>query len=466
MLPLRPLIAVIGTTGTGKSKLAIDIAKYLNGAEIINADAMQVYAGMDIITNKVSEREMDGIPHHLLGFQKPGKQYVVGEWVQDSMRIIKDLHAQNKVPIVVGGTAYWIQHLVFPGSVNYEEPAIQKGADGQIALSDDLARNISLLSPAALSIWTRLAEDTQAQTEEALPAYQLLQTLDPQMAARWHWRDVRKVVRSLVIMKTSGRLASERVMEQSRITVQPRYRTLFLWPYAKSDVMNPRLDARVDDMLERGLIREVKDLLDLKDTEGETDMDFETGIYQSIGYREFFTYLSAPDREEDRESLASAVSNMKTSTRQYAKRQISWIRNKLLPEVRSANVSSNDNDAFYMLDVSDINAWDPKVRGPALDIVNQFLRGQVTLDPSSVSEDANGMLAIPEKITNPIDRLEAQKKMVCDLCTTDKDQPVMVETLQWDAHARSRKHRRRIQTQGKKEQYMEYRRRAEEAASS
>ncbi len=93
---LRPLIAICGTTGVGKSKLAIEIAQYIakqeawEGAEIINADAMQVYAGMDVITNKVTESEMQGIKHHLMGFRQPGEQYVVGQWVQDAMKIVKD----------------------------------------------------------------------------------------------------------------------------------------------------------------------------------------------------------------------------------------------------------------------------------------------------------------------------------------------------------------------------------------
>ncbi|KIY65992.1 hypothetical protein CYLTODRAFT_455773 [Cylindrobasidium torrendii FP15055 ss-10] len=148
-------------------------------------------------------------------------------------------------------------------------------------------------------------------------------------------------------------------------------------------------------------------------------MGFEMAIYQSIGYEEFFAYLSAPDCDTQ-ESPALAVSNMKTSTQQYAK-------NTKQTGVCFANISDDQSNAFYMLDVSDINAWDPKVREPVLDIVNCHAR-------SILTEDANGMLAIPAKITNPSDRLEAQKKMICDLCTADNDQPVMVETLSWDAH--------------------------------
>ncbi|KAF9027150.1 tRNA isopentenyltransferase [Hymenopellis radicata] len=444
-LPLRPLIAIIGTTGTGKTKLAVQVAKRLalsdlcNGAEVINADAMQVYAGMDIITNKATAEEMQGVKHHLMAFRQPGQQYTVGEWVTDAMKIIGDLHSQNKVPIIVGGT-----------SVNYEEPKIEDSS----TISPELAQSLSQLPPELLDLYHTLPETVSADDDDtALRMYKLLNALDPRMGARWHWNDTRKVLRSLTIIKSSGRLATDRVLNQSQVTYTPRYRSLLFWLYATNSAMHPRLDARVDDMFSRGLIDEVRALLDIKNSSGDQDLDFTTGIYQSIGYREFFNYLTLP--QPDDSALSSAVEAMKTSTRQYAKRQVSWIRNKLLPEANAAN----RNEKFvstYLFDVADLDEWPKSVQSPGFRITEDFLKGTLDLDPQSLSEIAREMLTPPQRETDPISRLDAHKKIVCPQCTVDKERPVLIDENLWDEHQKARVHRRRTQSGQKKEQYLCY----------
>ncbi|KAF8919505.1 tRNA isopentenyltransferase [Mucidula mucida] len=455
-LPLRPLVAIIGTTGTGKTKLAVELAKRLatsdvcNGAEVINADAMQVYAGMDIITNKATAHEMQGVKHHLMAFRQPGQQYTVGEWVSDAMKIIGDLHSQNKVPIIVGGTSYWIQHLIFPGSVNYEEPKTEDSS----TISPELAQSLSQLPPELQDLYHTLPETVSADDDDsALGMYKLLNALDPRMGARWHWNDTRKVLRSLAIIKTSGRLATDRVLNQSQVTHTPRYRSLLFWLYAKNSAIHPRLDARVDDMLSRGLIDEVRALLDIKDSSGNQDLDFTTGIYQSIGYREFYNHLTLPQSSET--VLSSAVEAMKISTRQYAKRQVSWIRNKLLPEAQTAN-RNGKFVSTYLLDVADLDDWPKSVQAPAFKITEDFLKGTLDLDPQSLSDIAREMLTSPERETDPISRLDARKKIVCPQCTVDKDRPVLIDENLWDEHQKARVHRRRIQSGQKKDQYLRY----------
>ncbi|EGN96126.1 hypothetical protein SERLA73DRAFT_154555 [Serpula lacrymans var. lacrymans S7.3] len=395
---LRPLIAICGTTGVGKSNLAIELALKLTngvrggrwrGAKIINADSMQVYAGMDIITNKVPESEREGIEHHLMGFKEPGEQYVVGQWVQDAIQIIEETHVQNQIPIVVGGTSYWIQHLMFPNRLtsSFESNTVQQ----QSPISSDLVQAISRLPPTLLELLNALPEQppsASANPEEAFSLYNLLMELDEPVASRWHWRDTRKVLRSLRIIKDTGRKPSEIINEQSSVAVEPRYRTLCFWLYADPPTLNGRLDTRVDDMIKQGLLGELLALQKIaskprpvSETCQDNSMhaveasaasvDYTLGIYQSIGYKEFHGYLSSPSPSD--EVFRAAVEDMKHSTRKYAKRQVSWIQ------------------------LGD--QWALQVRDRAEDITDAFLELRDLPDPLTLSATAREMLSVKDKPT-------------------------------------------------------------------
>ncbi|KAJ3536042.1 hypothetical protein NM688_g6889 [Phlebia brevispora] len=482
MLPLmRPLIAICGTTGVGKSKLAIELALALSeqtrrhggylGARIINADAMQVYAGLDVLTNKVPLEEQCGVEHLLMGFKQPGEQYVVGQWVKHASRLIDETHERNQIPIVVGGTSYWIQHLVFPERLlatfddsnedsDQEQEQTLPSADANIPheQSQSLLHSISALPPELLDVFNHLPDtcpSAAADPELCLSLHKLLQALDPIVAQRWHWRDTRKVLRSLSIIQQTGRLSSEIIDEQSRNIPQPRYRTLCFWLYAQPEVLNPRLDARVDQMIEQGLLKEVAELQNAaRGTEQmprskDSSPDFTLGLYQSIGYREFSSYLanqSLADPAEDQKLFREAVERMKLSTRKYAKRQVSWIRNKLLPAAYAAN-SAQDGQKIvsaYLLDATELgDKWVTNVQSKANLITDHFLETKPLPDPRSLSETAHTMLTIRDKATNPKDVLNARRRVVCPVCTIKEDQPIMIEEGdEWTAHAKTRRHRR------------------------
>jgi len=257
-MALRPLIAICGTTGVGKSNLAVELALRLkqggsvngwSGAKIINADSMQVYEGLDIITNKIPVEERKGIEHLLMDIKKPGEQYVVGQWVQDAIKLVSEfsfhslmfpfdgsfsrmqkideIHKNNEIPIVVGGTSYWIQNLVFSDRlVSSPKPTATKSTH---KTREELHHfTCKLTDPDLFQIFDSLPESPPSASKDGDFAYQLhtlLHAIDPVMASRWHWRDTRKVLRSLEIIKETGRKASDIVAEQALRTAvaEPRF---------------------------------------------------------------------------------------------------------------------------------------------------------------------------------------------------------------------------------------------------
>ncbi|KAJ7093093.1 tRNA isopentenyltransferase [Mycena epipterygia] len=447
MTTLRPLIAVFGTTGVGKSNLAIELALHLSqaapksrwkGARIINADAMQVYAGLDVITNKVPEAERHGVEHLLMGFKQPGEQYVVGQWVNDAICAIDETHMREQIPIVVGGTSYWMQHLMFPDRLSGMQP------EQSPVLSESIVHSLASLPPHLLDLFNCLPQqppDAALDPDAAAALHLLLQNLDPAMAERWHWRDTRKVFRSLRIVKDTGRRPSEILSEQSETLLKPRYRTLCFWLYSEPSILNSRLDSRVDAMMQRGLLDEVRSLHSISQKPTSEGVDYTLGIYQSIvGYKEFHGYLSAPAQTE--KAYQEAVENMKISTRQYSKRQISWIRNKLLPAIHATNAQETTVPT-YLLDATDTGeAWTSNVRDPAVHITRDFLNSDAMRDPLTLSDLARTMLDVNAKPVDPTSILKAQRKVVCSICTVDATQPFMVDEDRLAAHVRARPHRR------------------------
>jgi len=198
-------------------------------------------------------------------------------------------------------------------------------------------------------------------------------------------------------------------------------------------------------MISQGLIREVETLREIANNpqylgSGNTvPVDYTLGIYQSIGYKEFCGYLDAPSEMTFKE----ACERMKISTRQYAKRQISWIRNKLLPAANAANTQENIVP-LYLLDATALgDNWVQNVQIPAFNIQDAFLGRQELPDPNLLSVTASNLLKIVHKDINPASVLQARKRRVCTVCTTQANRPVMIEEgSEWDIHLKTRSHRR------------------------
>ncbi|GAA6000231.1 hypothetical protein JCM10207_007917 [Rhodosporidiobolus poonsookiae] len=483
------LVAVIGTTGVGKSQLGVELAHALASrqtapfrGEVVNHDSMQCYRGLDVITNKATLEEMDGVPHHLMGFLNPGEGWDVNDFLRDAVDKIEDLRARETLPIAVGGTTYYLQNLIFPNQL-VNDPCSEPVQAPQLAATPrtlvdiahfppSLRNSIETLPAELLTLFLTLPCLPQISTPsdfppgfplEVLPPrlrspdtltpalFDLLKRVDPLSASRWHWRDVRKVLRALDIV-WEGRRWEDVVQEQkARPKEGTRFRSLIFWLYAENDSLHPRLDGRVDKMIERGLLAEIDELWQIAHAPGAPATDYSKGIYQAIGYKEFEPYLAQRHRdpsrnldndEQLRKLFNQGVESMKVSTRQYAKRQVKWIKTKLLPAVRA--LDDQIEVTVVLLDASDLTRWNETVRDTAVALLNNFLDGSPLPDPLSLSPAASLHLATPEPVSPT-----AHVKRACKVCTRDPLRPTMVEERQWDAHVQTRAHRIALSKQKK-----------------
>ncbi|KAI1865415.1 uncharacterized protein JN550_008463 [Neoarthrinium moseri] len=419
--PKEPLVAIMGTTGTGKSDLAVDLAVRFNG-EIINADAMQMYRGLPIITNQISPEEQRGIPHHLLAtvdLDQP--TWTNGVFVREATKLIQEIRSRGKLPIVVGGTHYYLSSLLFAN--NLIESPDRDGQSAHVPQAGIETEHPILDGPTDL-ILKRLRE------------------ADPVMAARWHPDDRRKIRRSLEIFLTTGRKASDIYAEQQAAKsaqegAESPWDALMLWVYSSPDVLKERLDKRVDKMRQHGLLDEVRQLhRHLRDREaaGE-EVDRTRGIWQTIGFKQFEAFLDAEKQEPipgDLEKLeAQGMELMKIATRQYARYQLRWLRTKTIPEL-----SKSDAMRFmYLLDSTDANMFSDGVLSPGADIVQAYLDGSDLPEPMTVSATARDVLsAFLDAATTPKPKLEAK---LCDVCNM-----TLQTEEQWAKHVNGVRHRR------------------------
>ncbi|KPV76485.1 uncharacterized protein RHOBADRAFT_25555 [Rhodotorula graminis WP1] len=428
----QPLVAVIGTTGVGKTDLGVELALALSSpgtlspsprpprrAEVINHDSMQCYRGLDVITNKATQDEMRGVEHHLMGFLEPGREWGVNDFVRDALDKIDELEGRETLPIAVGGTSYYLQNLVFPGQ---------------------LVNDVTSSRPCS-------PDPTPSRPATPPPLAEprtLADHVDPASAKRWHWRDVRKVSRAIEIVWTKRTWDDVRREQRARPSEGPRFRTLIFWLHADTDALHPRLDARVDKMLE-----EFAPYLSLARSSApcsSSPSSSPTAPAPAPG--------PGPDASPElRAEFDRAVRTMKTSTRQYAKRQVKWIRAKLLPAVRDEAERARDEGreaevVVVLLDATDLSKWRDNVRDPAVDLLYKFLDGAPLPDPASLSPAATAHLAPPSSAS-----ASSHAKRACPTCTRDPARPFLVEERQWDAHLGSKTHRvaarRRVQRGGR-----------------
>ncbi|PYH48283.1 tRNA dimethylallyltransferase [Aspergillus saccharolyticus JOP 1030-1] len=441
---MKPLIAVVGATGTGKSKLAVDLASRFNG-EIINGDAMQMYRGLPIITNQIPLEERNGVPHHLLScVELKEEPWWIGRFKQECLRLIDEIHAKGKLPILVGGTHYYTQAVLFNDQLLDSE---------QFLSDDDSAIRHDSSDRDSSTTWPIL----DAAPEVVL---QKLKEVDPVMADRWHPNEARKIRRSLEIYLQTGRPASEVYAEQERLKQadimrdglslgvgQLRYSTMIFWMHSEKAVLNCRLEKRVDLMLEQGLMDEALCMSNfLQEQKAQGDLvDHTRGIWISIGYKELAPYFDALHKSSmsdlELESLKSTcIESIKSATRQYAVSQIKWIRNKLW----RALVDAGATNRLYLLDSTNVETWKETITKPSELLVRALLDDDSTPDPKSLSELARTVLSAKEAQPRR-DSNTSMKCMTCNVCNK-----TMQGSEQWEIHIHGNAHKRALKSAAKK----------------
>lgn len=279
----KKLIVVAGPTASGKTALGIALAKEMDG-EIVSADSMQIYRGMDIGTAKATAEEQAEIPHHMLDVAYPGENYSVAKYVEDATDVCEDIFSRGKQPIVVGGTGLYIDALL---------------AGRQFAGN-----------PENTELRKRLSDEYDRMGGEAM--LERLRKIDVQRAQKLAVTDRRRIIRALEVYLLTGRSITEHD-EQSRLQ-PPAYEALYtVLRFSERRALYDRIEARVDRMCERGLFEETAALL-------EQGVPEESTCMQAIGYRQAAMALRGEISRE------TAIGLIKQSTRRYAKRQLTWFR--------------------------------------------------------------------------------------------------------------------------------------------
>ena len=277
------MIVITGPTATGKTALGVAVAKAING-EVVGADSMQLYKRMDIGTAKPTEAEMDGVPHHMIGIVEPDEDYSVSLYVEQATKVVDDIIARGKVPVVVGGTGLYIDSLI-------------AGRDFADSQSDDRLRSM-------------LEAQYDQYGGEVMRT--LLRSFDPERADKLHPGDKRRIVRAIEVFMLSGTTISQHDKETKE---RPnRYNALqFALEFEDRQDLYERINLRVDRMEVLGLFEEVHELLN-------SGLEDDSTAMQAIGYKEAALALRKKLGRKE------AIELIKLRSRQYAKRQLTWLR--------------------------------------------------------------------------------------------------------------------------------------------
>ena len=295
----RPLIILTGPTAVGKTALSIGLAKAVDG-EIISADSMQVYRKMNIGTAKIQQSEMQGVRHHLIDILDPGEDFNVVLFKKYALEAMKDIYSREKIPVVVGGTGFYIQALLY--DINFEDN------DNDMSYREELQ--------------TLAAEHGNSYIHDMLAG------VDPESAEKIHENNVKREIRALEFYKKTGMKISKHNEAESQ--KESPYNFEYFVLNDDRQKLYDRIDRRIDIMLADGLLDEVRSLVDEGYSRDLVSM-------QGLGYKEMIDYI------QERYTLDEAVYTLKRDTRHFAKRQVTWFKRE--KQVTWVNKNEFDSEA-------------------------------------------------------------------------------------------------------------------------
>ena len=299
---MKPKIIVIaGPTASGKTACAVELCKRCGG-EVVSADSMQIYRGMDVLSAKPTPEEMDGVPHHMIGIADPAEKYSAAKYRDAAKEVIADILSRGKIPVMCGGTGLYINAVTRP--MEFAESCDEKLRQELLAMSEQPGGRRRL--------------------------HEMLREIDPEAADKLHENDVRRVTRAIEVFRLTGRTQREQALLDAQR--EGDYRESFFalrWP---RDVLYSRIDRRVEIMLEHGLVDEVRMLM--------RDEQKHPTALQAIGYKEIAAAL------DGRMTMAEAVSLVKQLSRNYAKKQMTWFQR----DSRAVWLDAQDKSAAQLAD--------------------------------------------------------------------------------------------------------------------
>ncbi|CAH8263927.1 unnamed protein product [Arabidopsis lyrata] len=424
------VVVIMGPTGSGKSKLAVDLSSHFP-VEIINADAMQIYSGLDVLTNKITINEQKGVPHHLLGSVSPDMEFTAKDFRDVTIPLIEEIVSRNHIPVLVGGTHYYIQAVV-----------------SKFLLDDSAENTEDCCSNVASVVNEDMDVESVSGRDDLSHGYDLLKELDPVAANRIHPNNQRKINLYLSLHATRGVLPSKlyqgKTAENWGCIDASRFDYCLICMDAETAVLDRYVEQRVDSMVDAGLLDEVYDIY-------KPGADYTRGLRQSIGVREFEDFLKLnilergggqltsssnndkvmkenlrkilnfPKDDKLKIMLEEAIDKVKLNTRRLLRRQKRRVSR--LETVFGWNIHYIDATE-YILSKSE-ESWDAQVVKPASEILKRFL-----MTETDTGHDLTSGKSIERDLWS---------QYVCEACGNK----VLRGKHEWEQHKQGRTHRKR-----------------------
>ncbi|EFA83312.1 putative isopentenyltransferase [Heterostelium album PN500] len=425
------VIFILGTTGVGKSKLSIELAKKYNG-EIISSDSMQLYKGADVITNKVTTDEMEGIPHHMMSLLELNQlSYNVGNFISTVIPIV------CKIPIIVGGTHYYTTSILWSNTlISYDEQDTANNNNNNNNNNSNITSNTDSTTTTTTISNNNNDDNNSVENNERVYSYEKLKEVDELMAKKLHSNDFRKIKRSLDIYYDTGRKHSDMVLEQKNSRVQ-RYRSCLIWLDCSNQVLEQRLNERVDQMIDRGMVKECFDIFGCEDLiNAESTENFTKGLTQAIGVKELYPYYLLKVKRKKKEKEEGVNEGNITSTADSS---------DSLGEGTTGTVCPTDKVENETVFFEAKEMGEETLTGQVGHTQAGYERSDALANGENGNEDDNGVASAKNSNNKRSSNssLDQWEKHYCQVC----DNREINGIVQWRNHLKSKQHTRNQQRQ-------------------